>query len=92
MARATRLFDLLHLLHRQSGVVGGRHLAEQLGISLRTLYRDIATLQAMGADIEGEAGLGYRLRPGFLLPPMSFPRTRRWGRRRAARSRGSCAR
>ena len=73
MARASRLFDLLHLLHRQSRVVSGRHLAEQLGISLRTLYRDIATLQAMGADIEGEAGLGYRLKPGFLLPPMSFP-------------------
>ncbi|HJO67657.1 MAG TPA: HTH domain-containing protein [Sphingomonas sanguinis] len=51
MARASRLFDLLHLLHRQSGVVSGRHLAEQLGISLRTLYRDIATLQAMGADV-----------------------------------------
>jgi predicted DNA-binding transcriptional regulator YafY len=73
MARASRLFDLLHLLHRQSRAVSGRHLAEQLGISLRTLYRDIATLQAMGADIEGEAGLGYRLRPGFMLPSMSFP-------------------
>ncbi len=73
MARASRLFDLLHLLHRQSGVVSGRHLAEQLGISLRTLYRDIATLQAMGADVEGGAGVGYRLKPGFMLPPMSFP-------------------
>lgn len=73
MARASRLFDLLHLLHRQSGVVSGRHLAERLGISLRTLYRDIATLQAMGADVEGGAGVGYRLKPGFMLPPMSFP-------------------
>ncbi|GAL99626.1 YafY family protein [Sphingomonas parapaucimobilis] len=73
MARASRLFDLLHLLHRQSGVVSGRHLAGELGISLRTLYRDIATLQAMGADVEGGAGVGYRLKPGFMLPPMSFP-------------------
>lgn len=73
MARASRLFDLLHLLHRQSGVVSGRHLAEQLGISLRTLYRDVATLQAMGADVEGGAGIGYRLKPGFMLPPLRFP-------------------
>ena len=48
------------------------HLAEQTGVSLRTLYRDIATLQAQGAPIEGEAGLGYVLRRGFLLPPLMF--------------------
>ena len=45
-------------------------LAEELGVSLRTVYRDIATLVAQGAQIEGEAGLGYVLRPGFLLPPL----------------------
>lgn len=39
-------------------------------MSLRTVYRDIATLVAQGASIEGEAGLGYVLRPGFLLPPL----------------------
>eukprot|EP00913_Durusdinium_trenchii_P027046 g25381.t1 len=39
---------------------------------LRTLYRDIASLQAQGAHIDGEAGLGYVLRPGFMLPPMMF--------------------
>src|SRR5207253_1901258 len=38
----------------------------------RTLYRDIATLQAQGADIRGEPGLGYVLRPGFTLPPLMF--------------------
>ena len=47
-------------------------LAGLTGVSLRTLYRDIATLQAQGAPIEGEAGLGYVLRPGFVLPPLMF--------------------
>ncbi|CAO3415050.1 Transcriptional regulator, DeoR family [Azospirillum doebereinerae] len=47
-------------------------MAEELGISLRTLYRDIATLQGQGAGIEGEPGVGYILRPGFLLPPLMF--------------------
>lgn len=52
--------------------VSGQHLAQELGISLRTLYRDIASLQAQGARIEGEAGLGFVLRPGFTLPPLMF--------------------
>ncbi len=47
-------------------------LAEELGVSLRTLYRDIGTLQGQGASIDGEAGLGYILRPGFMLPPLMF--------------------
>ena len=47
-------------------------LADSLGISLRTLYRDIATLQAQGAVIAGEAGVGYVLRAGYLLPPLMF--------------------
>lgn len=41
-------------------------------MSLRTIYRDIATLIAEGAPIEGEAGLGYILKPGFFLPPLMF--------------------
>ena len=47
-------------------------LAEALGTSLRTLYRDIETLKAQGAHIDGEPGLGYVLRPGFMLPPLMF--------------------
>ena len=47
-------------------------LAGELGVSPRTLYRDIATLVAGGAPIEGEAGIGYVLRRGFFLPPLSF--------------------
>lgn len=50
----------------------GEALARELDISLRTLYRDIASLQAQGAPIEGEPGLGYVLRPGFTLPPLMF--------------------
>lgn len=70
MSRAARLLDLLQLLRRHRRPVSGQTLAASLGISLRTLYRDIATLQAQGADIRGEAGLGYVLEPGFVLPPL----------------------
>jgi predicted DNA-binding transcriptional regulator YafY/glutathione S-transferase len=52
--------------------VSGAELAREAGVSLRTLYRDIATLQAMGAGIDGEPGVGYVLRPGFLMPPLMF--------------------
>src|ERR1700761_9201804 len=45
-------------------------LAGELGVSERTLYRDVATLIAQGAPIQGEAGLGYVLRPGLFLPPL----------------------
>ncbi|MBI1751403.1 MAG: YafY family transcriptional regulator [Acidobacteria bacterium] len=72
MSRAERLLQLMQVLRRHQAPVSGRALAEGLGISLRTLYRDIASLQAQGARIEGEPGLGYLLRPGFLLPPLMF--------------------
>jgi len=72
MSRTQRLLDLLQILRCHHYPVSGSALASQLGISLRTLYRDIATLQAQGARIEGAAGLGYILRPGFTLPPLTF--------------------
>lgn len=72
MSRTQRLFDLIQMLRRYRYPVSGKQLAEELGISLRTLYRDIATLQAQGASIEGEPGVGYVLRPGFMLPPLMF--------------------
>jgi predicted DNA-binding transcriptional regulator YafY len=75
MSRATRLFDLLQILRRHHCPVSGAVLARESGISLRTLYRDIAALQALGAEIEGEPGLGYVLKPGFLLPPLMFSRS-----------------
>ncbi|MBA8876727.1 helix-turn-helix transcriptional regulator [Phyllobacterium myrsinacearum] len=72
MSRSQRLLDLIQTMRRYRRPVSGRVLAEETGISIRTLYRDIATLQAQGADIEGEPGLGYVLRPGFMLPPLMF--------------------
>ena len=73
MSRSERLFDLLHALRRRRRPVSGKVLAEEIGVSIRTLYRDIASLQAQGANIEGEPGVGYVLKPGFLLPPLMFP-------------------
>lgn len=73
MSRSERLLDLLQILRRHRRPVSGQVLATELGVSLRTLYRDIATLQAQGATIAGEPGLGYVLRPGYLLPPLMFP-------------------
>lgn len=72
MSRAVRLLDLVQLLRRRRQPVRGQELARELSISLRTLYRDIASLQAQGAPIDGEPGLGYVLRPGFTLPPLMF--------------------
>ncbi|NKL61676.1 helix-turn-helix transcriptional regulator [Rhizobium leguminosarum] len=72
VARSERLLTLLQTLRRYRRPVTGTVLAEETGVSLRTLYRDIASLQAQGAMIEGEAGIGYVLKPGFMLPPMMF--------------------
>lgn len=72
MSRTQRLFELIQILRRHRYPVTGKQLADELDVSLRTLYRDIATLQAQGASIEGEPGLGYVLRPGFMLPPLMF--------------------
>ncbi|HEX8484532.1 YafY family protein [Sphingomonas sp.] len=72
MSRAQRLLDLIQVLRRHRRAVAGTVLAEELGVSLRTLYRDIESLKAQGAHIDGEAGVGYVLRPGFMLPPLMF--------------------
>ena len=70
MGRAERLLQLMQVLRRHRAPVAGAALAQELGVSLRTLYRDIASLQAQGAAIDGEAGIGYVLKPGFTLPPL----------------------
>src|SRR5262249_3586992 len=72
LSRAERLLRLIELLHRHRYPVSGGALAADLGISLRTVYRDIASLQAQGARTDGEPGVGYVLRPGFMLPPLMF--------------------
>lgn len=72
MSRAQRLLHLIQLLRSHRFPVPGAQLAYTLGISLRSLYRDIATLQEQGARIEAAPGLGYVLLPGFVLPPLMF--------------------
>jgi predicted DNA-binding transcriptional regulator YafY len=72
MSRTHRLLDLLQELRARRRPVTADALAATLGVSVRTLYRDINILRVQGARIEGEAGLGYVLRPGFLLPPLMF--------------------
>lgn len=70
MSRSQRLFDLLQLLRCHKYPVAAEKLAQELNVSTRTIYRDIVTLQSQGADIQGEAGMGYVLRAGFMLPPL----------------------
>ncbi|MGF6446890.1 helix-turn-helix transcriptional regulator [Paraburkholderia youngii] len=72
MSRAERLLQLLQVLRRYRRPVSGQTLANELCISTRTLYRDIASLQAQGAIIEGAPGIGYVMKPGFMLPPIMF--------------------
>lgn len=72
MSRAQRLLELIQVLRQHRRPVSGAVLAEILDVSLRTLYRDIETLKSQGAGIDGEPGVGYVLRPGFMLPPLMF--------------------
>jgi predicted DNA-binding transcriptional regulator YafY len=70
-APASRLFQLLELLQARPFTTG-REIADELGIDRRTVRRYVATLQELGIPIDGERGVGggYRLRPGFRLPPL----------------------
>lgn len=72
MSRAARLLDLIQIFRRSRHPVTAAGLAHSLGVSERTIYRDILTLNAQGADIRGEAGLGYVLGSGFTVPPLMF--------------------
>lgn len=72
MDKTERLFALLDALRRRRAPITAETLAEQEGVSVRTIYRDIQTLIALGAPIEGEAGLGYVLKMGFFMPPLMF--------------------
>jgi predicted DNA-binding transcriptional regulator YafY len=72
MRRADRLLRVIQLLRRYRRPVTGQVMAEELEISLRTLYRDIADLITDGVPIRGEAGVGYVLGEGYDLPPLMF--------------------
>ena len=72
MSRSDRMFEIIQLLRAAGKPVTAQALAEALEVVPRTVYRDIAALQAMRVPIEGEAGIGYVMRRGFDLPPLMF--------------------
>ena len=74
MSRSDRLFRLLQTLRTRAAPVTADRLARETGVSLRTVYRDIETLRASGARIEGAAGYGYTMEEDPALPPQSFTR------------------
>ncbi|HWV63319.1 MAG TPA: YafY family protein [Oxalicibacterium sp.] len=71
MRRAERLFQIAQYL-RGRRLTTARQLADWLSVSERTIYRDIRDLSVSGMPIEGEAGVGYRVRNGFDLQPLMF--------------------
>jgi predicted DNA-binding transcriptional regulator YafY len=72
MRRADRLFDIIQALRSAKRPLTATALAARLEVTPRTVYRDIATLQARRVPIEGAAGVGYMLRRGYDLPPLMF--------------------
>lgn len=75
MNRSIRLLNLLQLLRECRHPITALSLSERLGISVRSVYRDIESLRDQGVNIEGSAGLGFQLKENFLLPPMSLDET-----------------
>ena len=72
MRRADRLLQIIQILRRQNGPIAAARMAEELEVSLRTLYRDMASLESTGVPIRGEAGVGYILEDGYDMPPLMF--------------------
>ena len=72
MRRSDRLFDIIQKLRTAARPVTAATLAAELEVTTRTIYRDVATLQARRVPIDGAPGIGYLLRKGFDLPPLMF--------------------
>src|SRR6266446_1444973 len=72
MRRADRLFDIIQTLRAAPRPLTAAALADKLEVTVRTIYRDVAALQASRVPIEGAPGIGYVLRRGFDLPPLMF--------------------
>jgi predicted DNA-binding transcriptional regulator YafY len=72
LRRADRLFDIIRILRATSRPVTAAVIADELEVTVRTVYRDVATLQARRIPIDGAAGVGYVLRRGYELPPLMF--------------------
>jgi len=72
MPKSDRLFEVIQILRAATAPMKAADIAKILEVSKRTVYRDIATLQAMRTPIQGEAGIGYVMRRGYDLPPINF--------------------
>ncbi|PWW03368.1 putative DNA-binding transcriptional regulator YafY [Hoeflea marina] len=72
MRKASRLFEIIQILRLATGPVTAAEIGARLGVTARSIYRDIVELQAMAVPVEGGRGIGYILRPGFELPPLMF--------------------
>ena len=72
MGRSVRMFEIIQLLRNSDVPCTAQNIANTLEVTKRTVYRDIASLQALRVPIEGEAGVGYIMRSGFDLPPINF--------------------
>lgn len=70
MRRSERLFQIIQILRANRSPITGQSLADELEISLRTLYRDMAELSAQRVPVTGEAGMGYVLDDGYNMPPL----------------------
>ena len=72
MRRADRLLQIIQILRRARGPIAASRIAEEVEVSLRTLYRDMASLESTGVPVRGEAGVGYVLEDGYDMPPLMF--------------------
>ena len=70
MRRAERLFEIIEILRRARAPISAEAIGKTLGVTKRTVYRDMAALMAQGVPIDGEAGVGYVLDAGFHMPPL----------------------
>jgi predicted DNA-binding transcriptional regulator YafY len=70
MRRGDRLFEIIEILRRAKGPISAQSIGDELGVTKRTVYRDVAALIGQGVPINGEAGVGYVLEPGFHMPPL----------------------
>lgn len=70
--RVFRLFRLMDMLRLRTVPVTARALADEMGVSIRSIYRDIADLQSLGAPIRGEGGIGYVMERGYFVPSLGF--------------------
>lgn len=75
MTRTQRLLTLLQILKENRYPITAEALSTKLQVSIRSIYRDIDALRNQGAEITGEAGIGYQLKAGLLLPPLTFDET-----------------